>query len=153
MSGWGRRLAQWQALSHADRRMLMKAAACAPMMWLGLRVMGLARLHARLSRSFAPASAPLALPEIQKLGELVNIAACHVPFPATCLSRSLLLVWLLNRRGVRNDLRIGVRLTEGALEAHAWVECNGIPVNDSHDVIHRFEPFDDPVPANSFDAP
>ncbi len=115
--------------------------------------MGLARLRARLQRSYVPTAAPLRFPDIQKLGELVNTAAGHSPFPATCLTRSLLLVWLLNRRGVKSDLRIGVRLTQGALEAHAWVECDGIPVNDRLDVIRQFEPFGDPVPATAFDGP
>ena len=149
----GRRLTRFRALSHADQRMLLKAAACLPLTWLGLRVMGLARLQARLQRAFVPTAAPLRLPDIQKLGELVNAAAGHIPFPATCLTRSLLLVWLLNRRGVKSDLRIGVRLTQGALEAHAWVECDGIPVNDRLDVIRQFEPFGDPVPATAFDGP
>ncbi len=105
------------------------------------------------SKRLCPDRFDLVLPDIQKLGELVNTAARHVPFPATCLTRSLLLVWLLNRRGVSSDLRIGVRLTQGVLEAHAWVECGGIPVNDRVEVIRQFEPFGDPVPATAFDAP
>jgi len=153
MNLWGRRLAQFRALRLADQRMLLISAACLPWIWLALRVMDLSRLQALLQRSYLPAATTLQLPDIQTLGELVNIAARHVPFPATCLSRSLLLVWLLNRRGVKSNLRIGVRLTRGVLEAHAWVECDGIPVNDRVDVIRQFEPFGDVVPATAFDAP
>lgn len=145
MNLWGRRLTQFRALSPADRRVLVVCAACVPLIRLALRVMGLAQLRATLQRFYVPPPAPLELPEIQKLGDLVNTAARHAPFPGTCLPRSLLLVGLLNRRGVKSDLRIGVRLTLGVLEAHAWVECDGIPVNDRADVIRQFEPFDDPV--------
>ena len=133
--------------------MLLKAAACLPAIWLGLRAIGLARFRAALQSAYAPTASTLSLPDILKLGELVNTAARHVPFPATCLTRSLLLIWLLNRRGVSSDLRIGVRLTQGVLEAHAWIECDGIPVNDRVEVIRQFEPFGDPVPATAFDAP
>jgi hypothetical protein len=149
---WGRRLSQFRALSAADQRMFVIAAASLPLIWVGLRAMGLSQLLSLLQRGHLPTATPLQLRDIQKLGELVNAAARHNPFPATCLSRSLLLVWLLSRRGVKSSLRIGVRLTQGALEAHAWVECDGIPVNDRADVSQRFEPFADPLPATAFDA-
>ena len=153
MSFTARHLTQFRALSHSDRRMLLKAAFCMPAFWLGLRVMGLSRFRARLQASHVATDQTLPFLEIQNIGHLVNTAARHGPFHATCLTRSLLLVWLLNRRGVSSDLRIGVRLTQGALEAHAWVECDGMPVNDSVEVIRRFEPFGAPVPAAAFDAP
>lgn len=88
----------------------------------------------------------MTLPAMQSLAEAVNIAARHTPFPATCLTRSLLLDWLLQRRGVTSDLRIGVRLTEGALDAHAWVEYKGIPVNDLPYVASQFASFGELVP-------
>lgn len=146
-------LTRFRARTPGERRTLLKAAACLPGIWLGLRVMGLPRFRALLERSYVPAIAKLSLADIQNLGELVNIAVCHGPFPATCLTRSLLLVWLLNRRGIHSDLRIGVRLTQGTLAAHAWVECDGIPVNDRVEAIRQFDPFGDPVPANAFDRP
>ena len=80
----------------------------------------------------------------------MNIATRHTPFRATCLSRSLLLGWLLRRRGVASDLRIGVRLTNGVLDAHAWVECSGVPVNDRPDIAAQFALFCDLVPLGSF---
>jgi hypothetical protein len=149
---WGH-LSRFRALGFADQRTLLLSGVCLPLVWLGLRVLGLAHLRALLQRFYVPTSTSPELPDIRKLGALVNTAARHVPFPATCLTRSLLLIWLLNRRGVSSDLRIGVRLTHGALEAHAWVECDGLPVNDRVEVIRQFEPFADPVPAAAFDAP
>lgn len=149
------RLAQLSALSPGQQRMLQAAWLWLPFFWLGLRVLGLPRLQALLQRrplAAEPASV-LMLPEIQALGEAVNIAARHSPFPATCLTRSLLLGWLLRRRNVASELRIGVRLTQGILDAHAWVECEGVPVNDRPEVNAQFASFGDLIPLEAFQAP
>ncbi len=146
-------LARFRALSGADQRTLLAAAAWMPLFWLGLRVFGLPRFQARLQRCAVKRDVAMSLPDIQALGELVNIAARHTLGPRTCLTRSLLLGWLLHRRGVENDLRIGVRLTKGVLDAHAWVECDGIPVNDQPDVGAQFASFGDLVPMEAFHAP
>ncbi|MDO9147208.1 MAG: lasso peptide biosynthesis B2 protein [Hydrogenophaga sp.] len=149
------RLAQFRALSAAQQRTLLAASVYLPLCWLGLRFMGLPRLQAWLQRRPLVAATPapaLALADIQALGEAVNIAARHTPFHATCLTRSLLLGWLLRRRGVASELRIGVRLTQGTLDAHAWVECGGVPVNDRPDIATQFAPFGDLVPLDAFQS-
>ena len=146
------RLTRFRALSGSDRRTLLAAAAWMPIFWLGLRVLGLPRFQARLQRTATTANTAMPLADIQALGELVNIAARHTLGPRTCLTRSLLLGWLLRRRGVESQLRIGVRLNQGALDAHAWVECDGVPVNDQPDVGAQFASFGDLVPLAAFDA-
>jgi hypothetical protein len=62
--------------------------------------------------------------------------------PENCLVRSLCLQWLLRRRGVASELRIGARLVGGQLESHAWVEVDGRPVNDAPDVAERYAAFE-----------
>ncbi len=153
MKRLARHLAQFRALSPAGQRTLLTAAAYMPIFWLGLRMLGLPRFQARLQRAPAMRREAMTLTEIQALGEAVNIAARHTPFPATCLTRSLLLGWLLRRRGVASDLRIGVRLTQGTLDAHAWVECEGIPVNDQPEVNGQFAPFGDLIHLKDFHTP
>lgn len=152
MSRLRRHLARFRALSGVDQRTLLAAAMCMPLFWLGLRMLGLPRFQARLQRCTVKRDVAMSLPDIQALGELVNIAARHTLGPRTCLTRSLLLGWLLWRRGVESQLRIGVRLTKGVLDAHAWVECDGIPVNDRADVSTQFASFGDLVPLEAFDA-
>lgn len=49
----------------------------------------------------------------------------------SCLHRSLVLWWLLERRGFEAALRFGARKHEGRLEAHAWVEHAGAPVHQA----------------------
>jgi len=61
---------------------------------------------------------------------MVLAAARHSFFAATCLERSLALWWLLARRGVASQLRIGVRKTGEKFEAHAWVEHGGAAIGE-----------------------
>lgn len=52
-----------------------------------------------------------------------------VPGGERCLTRSLVLLRLLARRGIHGDLIIAVRPDERmSLAAHAWVEVDGRPL-------------------------
>ncbi len=144
---------RFHALSRPERRTLLAAMAWLPLFWLGLRLPGPRRFKAWLQREDPPIESSLSLDEIIRIGTLVNIAALYAPFPATCLTRSLLLGWMLRRRGVASQLRIGVRLTQGALDAHAWVEYAGIPINDRPDVGEQFVPLAEIVPPGAFQSP
>ena len=148
-----RQFAKFGALSPAEQRTLLSAAVWLPIFWLGLRLLGLQRFHARLQRRPVAGGKPMNLVELRALGELVSIAARHTLGPRTCLTRSLLLGWMLRRRGMESQLRIGVRLTNGELDAHAWVECDGIPINDQHDISTQFASFGDLVPLEAFYEP
>lgn len=141
------------AISWPDRRTLLAAMARLPLFWLGLHVLGLRRFQAWLQRDAPAIESSLSFDEIVRIATLVNIAALHMPFPATCLTRSLLLGWMLRRRGVASQLRIGVRLTQGALDAHAWVEYAGIPINDRPDVVEQFAPFAEILSPGAFQSP
>ena len=72
------------------------------------------------------------------MGELVNTAAWRGLYDATCLRRSLVLWWLLRRRGIDSALRIGVRMEDGEFMSHAWVEWQDTVLNDTPDVGQRF---------------
>jgi hypothetical protein len=78
----------------------------------------------------------------QTLAKLVDIAARHSFFRSNCLVQSLTLQRLLRRRGIKSQLRIGVRRQQGRFEAHAWVEFAGVPMNDIRNVKERFAPFE-----------
>ena len=75
------RLAQWRALSAAHQRTLLGAVFWMPLFWLGLRYLGLPRFQALLQRITVTRDAAMTLPDIQALGELVNIAARHTLAP------------------------------------------------------------------------
>ena len=76
------------------------------------------------------------------IANLVRAAASNGPYRANCLKQSLTLWWLLRLRGIGSVLRIGVRKASAGVEAHAWIECGGRPVNDREDVLLRYPPFD-----------
>ena len=135
------KLAKLHALSWPERRTLLAAMAWMPLFWLGLHGLGLRRFQAWLQRPRLLIDNALPLDEIMGLANLVNRAARLVRIPANCLTRSLLLGWLLRRRGVASQLRIGVKMDNGSLSAHAWVEYAGIPINDQPDVGEQFAAF------------
>jgi hypothetical protein len=62
-----------------------------------------------------------------RLGRAVGRTLGVVPADARCLVRSLVLIDMLARRGIRAALVIGAR--EGPdFQAHAWVEKSGEPL-------------------------
>lgn len=76
--------------------------------------------------------------EARRTAEMVNAAARWGVYDATCLRRSLVLWWLLRRRGIAASLRIGAHIEMGAFSAHAWVEFQDEVINDVPDVRERY---------------
>jgi hypothetical protein len=67
------------------------------------------------------------LTEARRLGRAVERTLALLPGDTRCLTRSLVLTWLLARRGIPARLVIGTR-TAPDFFAHAWVEHAGTPV-------------------------
>lgn len=63
---------------------------------------------------------------LKRLPSFVAAAYELLPFPDTCLRKSLVLSALLKRRRVPARVCLGVARNGSALEAHAWVECDGM---------------------------
>jgi hypothetical protein len=59
-----------------------------------------------------------------RLGGIVERSLDHLPGDTRCLTRSLVLVRLLGRRGIPTTLIIGVQAAP-EFSAHAWVELDG----------------------------
>jgi hypothetical protein len=70
---------------------------------------------------------------------MVDAAASIGLHKNTCLEKSIALRSMLRRRGIGTVLRIGCTAPEN-FQAHAWLEINGQPINDSPDIATRFEP-------------
>ena len=97
---------------------------------------------ARVNKTAKEASAEIRLQNARATMRMVRAAAWHGPYHATCLPQSITLWWLLLRQGIESDLRFGARKEEGQLEAHAWVEFKGLPLNETERVRQRFAAFD-----------
>ena len=63
-------------------------------------------------------------------------------YPADCLTRSLVLQYVLIRQGIESELCLGVRTITGQFEAHAWVEVDNMPLNETESVQDIYSAFD-----------
>ncbi len=92
-----------------------------------------------------PISAPPAT-EIASILEMtcrmVRAAERYSPGQATCLEESLLLWYLLQSQNISTALRIGVRKQKDKFEAHAWVEKDGLALNQQEEQHRHYAPFD-----------
>jgi transglutaminase superfamily protein len=142
------RLARLRLLSWPERRTLLGALAALPAIALALRLLGLRRVQtalAWLAPAARDATALDARADVGSIARIVDVAARHGPWKARCLPRSLALQWLLRRRGIETALRVGVRKTSGAIEAHAWLEHRGAPLIDDRGVHGLYAAFDEVV--------
>lgn len=76
----------------------------------------------------------------RSVARLVRAAARYGPLRGNCLERAVATKWALARRDIEAEIRVGVRREEGRIEAHAWVECGGVVVDDDPDIRLRFQP-------------
>lgn len=67
------------------------------------------------------------------------------PFAGKCLARSLSLWFLLNRKGIKTDIRFGMRKEGEVLLAHAWVEYKGTPLTLDPKVRQDYSLFAKPI--------
>ena len=130
-----RAIDRWHALRADERRLTLQCAGPVVIATIGLRLFALPRLLRTAAR---PLGAPAVTgDEIRDRVEAVNRIARYLP-GATCLATSLALAWILRGRGVPAEVRIGVRKENGGLDAHAWVECDGVAVTEPARVSNRF---------------
>jgi Transglutaminase-like superfamily len=131
-----RKLKTFLALPMAERLAFFQAWAWIWASLAGLRVLGVSRTLRLWPRQ--PLAARAGMP---RAARWIRIAARYAPGADTCLVRSLALLAVLRRHGIAAELRLGVAASRPRLDAHAWVEVNGAPVNDSADVATRYAPF------------
>src|SRR5215207_9853335 len=140
-----------RGLSWPERRLLVQAAVALPAVAALIRLKGLRRCQALLARltPVAHNPGPRADGPAESLARtvvrIVTAAAAHGPYRANCLQQSVTLWWLLRRRGLESDLRIGTRKRDGHFDAHAWVEFSGRALNESRGVGARYAVFERPI--------
>jgi hypothetical protein len=77
---------------------------------------------------------------------MVRSAAHRTWGNPACLGQSLALWWLLGRQGISTSVRIGTRKTDQKFEAHAWVECEGVALNEAEEPHQHYAAFDEAFP-------
>lgn len=157
-----------QQLSWDERWLLVQASLFLPITALAVYTLGVGRWQRTLARlsslkrasitdctiatvkgrahsaekSLAPEAEWAAIQEARVIARIVRVAAQHGVYRANCLQQSLVLWWLLARRNIECELRFGARKENAQLEAHAWVECCSIPLNEAADIYQRFSSFE-----------
>ena len=133
---------KWRALSAADRRLLLLAGVM--LIWARARLPSMdfrPELASEDSAEPGP-SARFDLDRAQAVGRLVAMAAAAVPVTGACLHRSVVLWTLLRREGIPCQLKLGAGdARSGPFEAHAWVECAGVALNEQESHLERYRPF------------
>jgi hypothetical protein len=145
-------------LKPAERRIVLEAAAVLSATWAGLRVFGFRRWNATIERFTLEKSAeagrrnasrvnPSTVDTASAIVLKLDIAARHLFLRTNCLERSLALRWLLRRRGIVTEFRIGARKELELFEAHAWIELDGVVLNDPDEAHLHFAPFNGEITA------
>lgn len=131
-------------LSPRDLSDLAQALLLLPATGLGLRVLGFERTRSLISAFGEPVFRGADPQRARAMAKMVALAARYGPYRTSCLRKALALRWMLARAGIPAELRLGVRRGAGArVEAHAWVESEGVVLLDESDVDERFARFDE----------
>jgi hypothetical protein len=118
-------------LTRAERNDLLTAFVLLPTISLRVRLTGFNRTRHWLEKKHRPQTSRLETrAEVLRIVRVVRIGRRYHRFWTNCLSHSLTLWTLLNRAGIASEIRVGARLEEKTLLAHAWVEWQGEPLND-----------------------
>ena len=78
----------------------------------------------------------------QHLLRLIGWASRFHLLSMTCLVQSLTLRWMLGRRGIASELKIGAMKTQAGIHAHAWVEVEEQVIGDAGGTEKGFSAFD-----------
>lgn len=139
-------LRRFSALERPAQTLFLRALVMLPLVGLSLKLRGFdaTRLTLRkaLSRATLRTDSDSLNTQIALAAHMVNAADRHGLVHPSCLVKSLTLWWLLGRQGITSELRIGVRKEGGNLEAHAWVEREGIALNEPEERHHHYAAFD-----------
>lgn len=141
------RLQKLAALSLADWRILLASMFLLPATALSLRMKGYTWTRNYLEnhgkrRPNSALTRERQLAEAQRITRLVSIAANHGIYRTNCLKRALVARWLLQRRDIGTDLKIGINNDLSLFSAHAWLEFDGHILIDSDKTKERFTAFD-----------
>ncbi len=134
-------------LSWAELWLLAQATVLLSAVRLALKVVTVNRLQgfAESKLTAQRKNEPLSA---ERIAWIVRVAAEKGPHYARCLEQSLVLNWLLRRRGVDAHIMFGARKLNEQMEAHAWVEVNGATLDEDEGMYRDFLPINEPLARN-----
>jgi Transglutaminase-like superfamily len=130
-------------LKGTDRHVLLRTFLLLGSIRVGLWLLSFQTLQKLLARVSQP-SISNARPERISIGKIiwaVNLSSRYMPGQVKCLARALTTQVLMRQSGYTCELRIGVaKGGSGKLEAHAWIEHQGIVVIGYLKDLSRYTP-------------
>jgi hypothetical protein len=139
-------LRRFSALERPAQTLFLRAAVMLPVVGLSLKLRGFeatrSALQKRVSHAAPQTDSDFLSKQIALTAHMVNAADRHGFVHPSCLVKSLTLWWLLGWQGITSQLRVGIRKEGGNLEAHAWVEREGIALNEPEERHHHYAAFD-----------
>ncbi len=127
-------LKRWWQLPSPERWLALRLLVLLPLIDLSLRSIGFQRSRAWLSRLAPPEVATVAVDRdavaaAQRLAGLARSVGARSPWRTSCLRQALAVWWLLRRRRLPAELKIGVIRRDPPFQAHAWVELDGVALD------------------------
>jgi hypothetical protein len=139
-------LKRYNALDAEARRIFWRAAVLLPVVRISLRRRGYKKtqewLERRLEQRAASERAGEHKTSIERTCRMVRAAASYGIGISSCLEESLVLWYLLRTEGISACLRIGVRKEKGEFAAHAWVEHEGVALNQKEEMHRHYAAFE-----------
>jgi hypothetical protein len=146
-------LRRFKALEPRTRGLFLRAAVLLPFISLSLRLRGFRATQTSLQKRLPGLVTKLSDQSSEGLADgpaltarMVRSAAHRTWGSPACLEQSLALWWLLGRQGIASSVRIGTRKTEEKFEAHAWVECEGVALNEPEESHKHYAAFGEEFP-------
>jgi hypothetical protein len=146
-------LRRFRALERGARGLFLRAAVLLPFISLSLRLRGFRATQSSLQKHLPSATSSVSdrseLAPAQPIiltARMVRSAAHRTWGRPACLEQSLALWWLLGRQGIASSVRIGTRKTQQKFEAHAWVECDGMALNEPEEAHRHYAAFSEEFP-------
>jgi len=134
-----RRIRRFVRLSRSDKWLLIRTGLLLWSVRLGLWLLPYEKLCRLLFRAQPARSEVANVAEVKRIVRSVMRMSRYVPV-ATCLTKALAAMVLLEEAGQPACLQIGVAKSEvGNIEAHAWVECDGrVILGGTHAELSRY---------------
>ena len=141
-------------LTLVEAKLLLQALLLLPAFHLGLKWFGYYRINRFIDNRFPVEQTgnktnkedALRISEITT--RMVSAASRYGLYHATCLRKSIVLVYLLRKQGIESEVCIGTRRNGGTFEAHAWVEYEGTVINDRADIRENYTLLEDQMPSS-----
>jgi hypothetical protein len=140
---------RYRALDPEARAIFRRAVLLSTRIAISLRLRGFKRTKDALHAELPFASSQQFLPDrgvkdrVEKTCRMVKASTHYGIVRSSCLVESLTLWSMLQEQSILTTLRIGVRRGSQNFEAHAWVEYEGVALNQSEEPHQHYAAFDE----------